>query len=497
MSYDFENPFYGYGTIVHGERFIGRKESLKVIENRIIRPNDAGNLAIIGEPKIGKSSLVYKSITDRKDELATRNLLPIWINLGTYDNVLIFFRSLVTKCVDEMRQLNWLSESIQHSASLLMDDELSWSESYGRIQKFFKKVRHAGYRILFVLDEFDHARNLFRDAISGFQGLRELSYNPEWRVTYITISRRNIRDIELQSGSISTFANIFHNHYLVGFNDKDLEEYFMRLSSIGISVSFAARERIVFYCGGYPSLLEILGHEIAEVFREEHKVDIEKAAYHTTMSFLNQYDHMVKLLREDGSLNKLLQVLFGPVVDVKQTDVDEFLRYGLIMPLPQERYTGFSGHFHAFLNLIEREVDLWPLWSDTEKSLRHLITKTMLDRYEDNWVTQTEKARPNLKTIFNRCREAQQKEEKSFGSRASRDLIDFTYPQDLFAIVFAEWSNFKSVFGKDKNYWDQRAQLLAKIRTPLAHNREASPYNYERQIAEGYCKEILAIVKLM
>lgn len=100
-----------------------------------------------------------------------------------------------------------------------------------------------------------------------------------------------------------------------------------------------------------------------------------------------------------------------------------------------------------------------------------------------------------LKPIFEKCREAQEKEEKSFGSRASRNLIDFTYPQDLFAIIFSEWNTFKAIFGKDKNYWDQRVQLLAKMRNPLAHNRDEALYDYEKQVADGYCREILTVLQ--
>lgn len=120
----------------------------------------------------------------------------------------------------------------------------------------------------------------------------------------------------------------------------------------------------------------------------------------------------------------------------------------------------------------------------------------MLEQYGDCWIEKLEKARPNLKAIFEQCHQAQKKEEKSFGSRASRNLIDFTYPQNLFAIIFAEWNTFKAVFGKDKNYWAQHSDLLARIRNPLAHNRDKALYDYERQIAEGYSKEILATIKL-
>lgn len=495
MNTDFENPFADYGNIVRGERFIGRGDSLRVVESRVVRPREPGNLAIIGEPRIGKSSLVYKAIIERKDELIAKRLLPIWLNLATYDRSPIFFRSLVTRCCDEMEDLGWLSEAIQYVADRALQDELSWSEGYGRIQRFFEKIRRAGIRVLFVLDEFDHARHLFKGDISGFQGLRELSYRPEWRVTFVTTSRRTIRDIELQTQAISTLDGIFHKHYLAMFSDADLQEYFTLLSSIGASISSSDKERIEFYCGGHPYLLELLGYETAEVFRERREVNIDQAAQHVEQSFLDQYDRIVSLLREDGNLNKLLQILFGPVVDVRQTDVAEFLRYGLIKLTNRKVYVAFSAHFQTYLNLIERQVDLWPLWSETEIALRHVVTATMVEQYGEHWIEQLERTRPNLKPIFKNCREAQQKEERLFDSRASRNLIDFTYPRELFEIIFAEWGTFKAIWGKDKNYWDQRAKLLAKIRNPLAHNRDETLHEHERLVAEGYCREILEALR--
>lgn len=278
MNQDFENPFADYGNIVRGERFIGRRDDLQVIEGRVIRPRESGNLAIIGDHRIGKSSLVYKAIIERKDELVAKKLLPIWINLGTYDQATIFFHSLVTSCVDEMEDQNLLSESIRRAADRAIQDELSWGEGYGRIQRFFEKIRQSGIRVLFILDEFDNARHLFRGDISGFQGLRELSYRPEWRVTYITTSRRTIRDIELQTQAISTFDGIFHKHYLAMFDEEDLQEYFARLTSVGIlPATSTLKERVEFYCGSHPYLLEMLGYEILELFREEQKIDVDKA----------------------------------------------------------------------------------------------------------------------------------------------------------------------------------------------------------------------------
>lgn len=474
MTFKIENPFSDYGTIVSGERFIGRKESLNVIESRCIRPKEPGNLAIIGEPRIGKSSLVYKAVIECKEKLINKKIVPLMLNLSKYDKPIYFFRSLVSECMTELEELGWVSEPIQRSAERALQDEFSWIEGYGKIQRFFEKVRHAGYRILFVLDEFDHARFLFKDNISGFQGLRELSYRPEWRVTFITTSRRSIRNIEIQSGAISTLDGIFHKHYLAMFDYEALQEYYKRLLSVGISFSQEDKKSIDFYCGGHPYLLELLGYEIVEFFIENQRIDIEKSANRSFQAFLNQYDHTIHLLKEDKSLKKLVQILIGPAYDIKPTEVDEFLKYGLIKLTSQQTYCAYSKHFQIYLDMQEREIgfeDLWPVWRDTEKALRLLITTTLFLHYGENWIKKLEK-RSNLKSLFENCRNAQQKEELSFGSRASKNLIDFTYPKDLFAIIFVEWNIFKSIFGKDKgrakkNYWEQHIQLLSKIRNPL------------------------------
>lgn len=495
MDNKFDNPFADYGNIVYGARFIGRNDDKKVIEDRIIHPNEAGNLAIIGKPRIGKSSLIFNTIMTRESELIAENLLPIWINLATYDQTSHFFRSLVNTSAKKLDELKWMNKSIRDSASCVFNDKQSQNEEYTYIQRFFENVRKSGYRIIFILDEFDHARHLFKGDISSFQKLRELSYRPEWRVNFVTMSRRSIQEIELQTQAISTFDGIFHKHYLSMFNEDDMEQYYKRLRSTGLTLSHFDEERITFFSGGHPFLLEIIGYELVEIFRKKQKVDVDEAALYVEHSYIDYYDHVLKLLREDGSLNKLLQILFGPVIDVKQTDVNIFLKYGLIKLNSNNIYIGFSEHFHSFLNLVQRDVDLWPIFSKTEKSLRHLITTSMSSQYGFDWIAELEKSHPKLKTIFDNCREVQRKEEKSFGSRSSNNLIEFTYPQDLFTIIFAEWNNvFNKIFGKDKNYWDQRKQLLSKIRNPLAHNRDKILEEHERKISEGYCIEILSII---
>ena len=494
---EIENPFADYGKIVRGERFIGRKEITSVIESRIIRPNAPGNLAIIGVHRIGKSSIAYKTIIEQKDKLIGKGILPIWIGLSSYDQSLDFFHSLVDECISEMEELDWLTEKIQRSATRALEANATWD----RIKRFFKAIHNAGYGTLFILDEFDQARFLFKGE-TAFQRLRELADYPDYRLSLVLTSRRNIGDIERLAGSTSPFHNIFQVQRLTMFSDEDLEIYFSQFLAIGISMSDDSRERVLFYCGAHPYLLEMLGCEIVEMLRQNREIDVDKAADTISQSIFEHYDDMIRLLREEGTLDKLIQILFGPVIDVKQADVTELQNYGLIKLTEHGTYLVYSEHFHDYLKLYERSTefaaDLWSVWRDTEKALREVITTTLSDGYGENWIEELENGRRNLQQIFDRCRVAQEKEAKSFRERASQNLIDFTYPADLFEIICARglWQkHFQPIFGNDPNYWDERKKLLAKCRNPLAHNRAEILQPHELMIVEGYCTEILGCVQ--
>ena len=154
-------------------------------------------------------------------------------------------------------------------------------------------------------------------------------------------------------------------------------------------------------------------------------------------------------------------------------------------------YKVFSSHFENYLRLVERSRDLWTLWRDTERKLRSVITELMKSEYGEHWDSKLEISRSKLKPMIDKCREAQEKEKKSFGGRASTNLLDFTYSMDLYNIIATHWNSFENILKYDKKYWSDRFQLLAKLRNPMAHIRDEVIQEHERQIAEGYCQETL------
>ena len=95
------NPFADYGGIVHGNRFIGREEAIRTINQRVLGTT-YGNLAIMGLPRVGKSSLAWHTIMDRKEELLEAQTVPIFLGTGSYNSSDELFTQMVNLLHDEL-----------------------------------------------------------------------------------------------------------------------------------------------------------------------------------------------------------------------------------------------------------------------------------------------------------------------------------------------------------------------------------------------------------
>lgn len=483
------------------KRFIGRERIIRQIENRIVNVPSPLNLAIIGLHGTGKTSLVNKIITEHEDKLHEKKILPIQVQFTDFlekehsSGFLEFFHVLVDQCVTKMSTLNWLTQEIQASVDLISNTLTTGLE----IKNFFRIVKNAGYRILFIIDGFDRAREFF-NGTHPFQFLRSLA-DEDYGLSLLLTSRRSIREIEERAGSNFLYLyNLFiaSTVRLEMFSPEDLDTYFSELSE-KIPYSDQVEERILFYCGAHPLLLKMLSLQIVEQFQECNKIDVDKAFNDLKLSFSDFYNDIINFLREQGMLNKLLQILFGPIVDVKNDEVNEFERYGLIkVPTGKDVYFAYSEHFQDYLSRQEFAAELWPLWNKTEKAFREVIATTLSESEGDgdNWIDNLEIRFSNLKGIFDNCREIQEKEKKFAAGSVSLDLIHYTYISDLFQIIFVKqlWNSyFQDIFGHNKSYWEERNQFLARCRNALAHHRENILDLNQIRDLEKYCNEILMV----
>ncbi len=503
------NPFADKGRIVTGKNFISRFEGLKTVANTVTDLPMPNNLAIIGYPRIGKSSLAMQAIIQKKECLWEKNKLAIWIDFASFSSREAFFKYLVRYSFDNLKQSSKIDDEIKAKASEVLEKAKPWDDMKYDIEIYFETVRSKGYYTIFVLDEFDEARNKFKNNTEAFRELRDLGYNAaKYGIAFVTTSRRSIKDIEIQSKVSSTLDGIFGKEYLTMYNEKELSEYCQIYEDIGIKLNDILKQRIEHYCGGHPYLLALLGFEIVESFKEGQDIDIDVLFKKTQLQFLDYYEQLIALLREDNTFTNLLQILFGPKIDIKPTDIDELLIYGLIKK-GEKYFTAFSQHFQNYLKHKEREekieVETWKLISQAEKGLRQLILSVFKETFGENWeeiylnkYNSIPAKKKRLNEIFEMLRIAYQRDIEEYGNLAlNLTLLDQTYIHQLFDyFILFSWDDlFKTIFKKEKKYWNNVKKYLEKVRNPMAHQKLQVLLESEVKKTEEYCKEIIMIVE--
>ncbi len=499
---DFETPTAGSSKNL-GADFIGHQKAMDTIEKDIICGSIPLNLSVIGLTGTHKTYLIDQIITKHETTLREKGILPLQVSFCMFlekedDPNSQFFREIVRDCILKMEEQNWLTEDIRTKG-----DKIPNVGNAGfAVKNFFYEVKRSRYHILLIIDGFDRARDFF-DGTNPFQFLRILADQARYGLSLLLISRRDINKIEVRAGSANPYLfNLFVSSTMrLGmFSEDDLDIYFSNLSEKTMITS-SDKEKILSYSGGHPRLLEKLGSKIIDQFQENREINVEKAADTLKLEFSKFYQDLIEFLRDGGLLSKLLQILFGPIVDVENHEITELEMYGLIkLSENKQFYVTYSEHFQDYLGSQEFTAELWPLWSETEIALREIITTVLSEspEYGANWTEKLKENFSNLRLIFKACQQLQEKEKKFSPSSASLDLISFTNPSELFQIIFVKnlWdSHFSNIFSNTKQYWEERNQFLTKCRNALAHNRENILDPAQVHKLEEYCREILAVHK--
>lgn len=308
------NPFAHSGKIVFGEQFVGRQEAIRTIQQRIIDSPYPGCLAIVGSPRIGKSSLVYHTLIDPQESLFKNKIITFGISLPNFRNHVEAFRGLVKTTLEVLDEAELKDENFFIIGQKLLEKDLVWTDLYHEICKFFRKINRAGWRVVSVIDEFDEARHIFQDGV-GFLALRHLAYEPKYGVTIVTTSRRPLSKIIKQCRQdVSSFAGIFLEQYLQCFSRDELSQLLDKLKIISLTVNQTIFDFVWDNTGGHPHLASVLLFKLSNDWLQSRQYNLEKTLIDSESEFLKYYDNLLEVLKEDNSLdNIILQVLFGPV----------------------------------------------------------------------------------------------------------------------------------------------------------------------------------------
>jgi AAA+ ATPase superfamily predicted ATPase len=489
---NYINPFSDYGKIVQNERFVGRQREITTIQNRLLGSN-YGNLAIMGLPRIGKSSLAHNAIFKLKDDLLKDRTLVFWINTGSITNSKFFFLKLALDAYNLIQEIFEEADmiSIEKSYKKLNLPDLNEIEFSSYLQNFFRKVKSTNHKLIFVLDEFDNSERIFR--VEDFQLLRELSNDPSTQVALLTISRRTLQELEPENGALSNFYQIFSDLHLGFYNETDLLLYWNFVKGHNVVVGNDTIKSIEYYVSSHPFLLDLINYDIFNNIKG-HSINFEEVfssiINNLRLKILNEYGTILKLMREENIASKAIQIIVGPVYDIRQIDVEKLQKYQLIIKSGDD-FVGFCPYFTNFLKLSQNEIEVWPLFSEFEIEMRSIIKQFLTENYGELWEDKFPKQDIVAELKINR-----EVNKRAFGEKAPDDLINYTYPKHFFdGFITTNWNWFKPIFKKDKSDWKPKFSDLVKVRNPLAHNNFNFLTESDKNKTTGYCQEILELIQ--
>ena len=490
-----ENPYADFGTTITEDRFVGRERELRTIASRIFGERGFGSIAVVGLPRIGKTSLVSEAIRRAEALPIGRRLVVVRSNVGEPGSVEELFRTLIEELAEEIR-CRGLDDALVNGQ--MTEALASPGIDFIRVRAVFRSLRRANIRPVWVLDEFDAGRRLFEGTPQFFHWLRELCSNPQFKAAVVIVAKRRLQDVARLAGRDSDYwANVLMTLALKPLSDAEIDDFFSRLDANGVRLGEAERTEVRAVCGGHPYLLDAFGYHTWEHVRQEEEVSVgwvEKECATLARDYFEQVSTVLSeaVLSDGTMLSKAVQVLVGPQWDVAVQDVDALRELGVLLSDGEGELRGFSRSFEDHLRVVERGFDFWPLWRETERALRRYLDRRLRDKFGQDWPEELGKARPKFQERIAHWREEREKERRRFGARAESSLLAYTYPMQLYELMGVDWSALgEPLFGADRGGWNGKFGVLAKVRTPVAHSREGVVGDGERTQAMGICREIL------
>ncbi|MEO1516234.1 MAG: ATP-binding protein [Bacteroidota bacterium] len=491
------NPFHpATGTIVSREYFVGRAQMLKMLE-AFAHNDEHACMSIVGNPRVGKTSLVYQGARVHKKKLHERKIFLIYLTLSQYEKAEHFFLTMAQEAIAELKSANCFPKSLKRIKKKHFKKKMTtWQEINRFLEAFCKQANTEGIKLKFIIDEFDEARNLFKNQNNYFSGLRSLFDNPDSRISLLLISRRDIKLIEdTATDGNSTLHGIFGSQtfYIGPFSKEEIDEYFLLFDKGGFPQSEQQKNNIVYYCGGHPYLLNAICHTYYQKWQSELTPTIDDVFDCVNPTFSYYYEALEAILREDKRFDNTLRILFGPLSrTVSVDDANQLEWYGIIHREGEERYTSFSEHFDYHLYSLGHKDNFWPVWQDAEKLLRKLIGQLFQKTHGDDWQEEFSYRHP---TIYHALHDRRIKEDPP------SDLMDYLSPQELFAVILhhENWELFHPILNSKASYsleeWQDRINLILKVREPISNNRTGHLTPPQINQAESFCSHIHMVVR--
>lgn len=493
-----------------GAYFYGREREIEFFEKNLFEPAAGGSsryYSLTGMNRIGKSSLmrelcrrfcaagnpgVYVLETSLEQAGGFWRywifcvLKPLFSQPG-FDGVLAGMEPEDAALVREIRDYFF---DKAHWTPLFEDDAVEDMVAKDYLGQLFPILYDAGKYIILVIDEFDKAGKVFGLREENFGWFRGLLQSNDRGLSVVTISRRSIRFIEQNCFGGSTFDGIFSKRGLFGYSNSELDAYFALLEQNGLALDEARRREIWYYCGRSPYYLAIMAEALLR--------DPSLPPQTVSGQFIDSFEAVISLLREESLLTPMLQMFVGPRYDLSQSGLQRLVAMGYCMNRSalycraggEDEYADYfdadstgeyltaCGFFVDYLHEVnQNEVDnIWPKLSATERRLRKTIEGEYKKLYPGVWKQQLKAAaqRNGAKELHESFlrkheavyRRAGEEQQKAVGNT----ILNVVSLRLLGDLIEEQWSVFQKYFSCPRRDFSAKIDQLYRARNPISHS---------------------------
>jgi hypothetical protein len=252
------NPFqYGQPVPTPGA-FYGRQSELGHIVSRL-RDQDMASTSVIGERRIGKTSLLqHLAHPEAKSRLGFGdNYILAYLGFeGFGDLTASKFWQVILDEIQASCDIDWLRAKIEQILT-------SGEPEFLAIKRLFRELKKQNIQVVLLLDEFEYLVKNENLNPTFFSALRHIAIT--YNLAIVTASKRTlIYHAELEQVS-SPFFNIFSNVTLQPFDLGVVTPFISNyLHNTGISFNDRDRELVQLLSGGFPFFLQMACHFMFE-----------------------------------------------------------------------------------------------------------------------------------------------------------------------------------------------------------------------------------------
>jgi hypothetical protein len=402
------NP-YVCGLSVSGPQFFGRESELQQLKERILEHTIPLPCSIVGEARIGKSSLlnVFKHMVD---ETQREDLLCLHYDMSSDFHDLLpederghagagdFYRNFVIRISADLSA----HPEFDHQAAQKAYDPASPPFSMtSNIRNFFRSVRRAGYWLLLILDEFDAITEHFRFDPNGWKLLRTLGENQDYGLRYLMASRRPIWVLEKDAGISSNLANIFQEDIRLALMPPSEARELVETPIKRSGMQWAEREsELIQQTGsGHPYCLQMI---CSYLFRQKEQnlippdLDEVQLIQQLQAPYTQFFETLRRRLERSRLFDVLLRIAHGAPTPYEEHQVRELELLGHVCPVEgkRNRFRPFSLAFDYYLRAAGLQMKLWPVIEETEAALQMLIERQYQMRFGKRWLEEVREKNP-------------------------------------------------------------------------------------------------------